>query len=125
MEKEIAQKVYDELNTPIWQETINKAIYNKLGVKVNMVARYQHGRYNDDYIILEDAAGRDVNNKMRGNKLLRHLFEKAYIQINVWNFDNSYGFPVNVYYDHPNGGSNGHELLLFYIMKDNMKIRYK
>lgn len=124
MYKETAQKVYDELRSLVWQETINKAIYNKLGVKVEMTPRYQHGR-TEDYVILEDAFGRDVNDKMMGNKLLRHLFEKAYIQIEVWNFGDSYGFPVNIYYDHPNGGSNGHQILLFYIMKHNRKIIYR
>lgn len=124
MDKETAQKVCDELNTSIWRETINKAIYNKLGVKVEMTAKLSHGR-TQDYVVLVDTFCKDVSKKMMGNKLLRHLFEKAYVEIEVWNFNDSYGFPVNVYYSHHDGGSNGHQLLLFYVMKHNKKIIYR
>ena len=102
---------------------VNKVLKNRLGVNVNMKPVYSQGR-SDCYIYLIAEDNRDVENKMMGNKLLRHLFSSAELKVTVWVFDNSFSFLVDVFYKHPDGGSNGHDLMTFHIMKDSYKVKF-
>lgn len=123
MDKQTAIEVVNTLNNE-YLDIINKVFKNRLGVNVKMKAIHKEGRF-ESFIYLVNEDNTDVDRKMRGNKILRHLFNEVELEVGVWVFDNEFGFDTNVYYKHCNGGSNGHGLLLFYINKETKRVRYK
>ena len=124
MNREQAQKVVNELNTE-YRDLINKSLYNKLGVTVDMEASFTEGR-SDCYITLKDTNNNeDVDKKMRGNKILRALFASVSLNITAYEFSDSYTFSVGVSYRHNDGGSNGHSLFYMYIDKNTKKVSYR
>lgn len=93
---------------------INDVIRKKLGVNVNMEC--------NDKGWLTDTIKEDVNKKMRGNKILRSLFSSAELYGMAYDMDEEVFVSINIGYKHTNGGSNGHELLNFNIIKDTKKV---
>ncbi len=126
MDKETAISILNDLNTNI-VPIVDKIFFNKLGVTTKMKAIYSVNRSGEYYFTLINEDNSDVNKKMRGNKILRYLFKSAELKAQTWYFDedNCYDFYVNVYYEHNDGGSNGHELMRFYINKTTKTIHYK
>ena len=122
MDKQTAIEIVNTLNNE-YVPIVNKVMKNRLGVDTKMKAIIKEGR-NEFYYYLVNEDKTDVDKKMRGNKILRHLFNEVNLQINVWVFDNEFGFDTNIYYKHCNGGSNGHDLLLFYINRETKKVRF-
>ena len=102
-------------------KVINNVVKKKLGVVVNMQC------VNKKYGFLEDTIKTDVDKKMRGNKILRQLFRN--ITLDGYAYEDSESGEVqvrlHVHYSHTcGGGSNGHEVLGFYIDKDAKKVKY-
>ena len=124
MTKETAIKVCENLRDN-YMSIIDKVLKNRLGIDVHMKCNIKENRF-DNYIYLVPEDNTDVDNKMRGNKLLRHLFKSANLEISVW-FDEdtmNFGFNVQVYYKHNDGGSNGHDLMVFYIDSKTKNVTY-
>ena len=124
MTKDTAIKVCNNL-TDNYIPIVDNVLKNHLGINVNMKCCISENR-DGCYIYLKPKNNTDVNKKMRGNKLLRHLFESAELQISVWfnEKDLSFYFNVCIYYKHHNGGSNGHDLMSFSINSKTKKIVY-
>ena len=120
MTEEMALEMSNVLNNE-YMPIVDKFFKNKLGVKVASLCTFSRGR-SEYYFTVRDIYGKDVNNKMRGNKILRSIFKNAYIQTDVWDASDTFGFRTIIYYDHNDGGSNGKELMTFYINKDTKKI---
>jgi len=113
------QKINEQFKSDLngkWREVINKAVKRELGVEVNMVS--------DDYGKLTDTIKTDVNDKMRGNKILRSLFADAYLHGYAYEFkeENSIAVWLHVGYNHVGGGSNGHQLKIIYINTETGKV---
>jgi hypothetical protein len=98
---------------------IESTIEKNFGVKTNIIAKV-YPRYVD---IIDD--NNDVQTKMRGNKLLRHIFENASFGGTAWfeEESNIIHISLRINYSHPNGGSNGRELgrILVYTTKNKAK----
>lgn len=124
-----ATELMNLINTE-YLNIVNNVMFNKLGVKVDMYASRIGKGYTNCAFLYDRRKSTDVGDverKMRGNKLLRHLFRNADIEIVAYDYeeDNCIGFWVSVYYGHNDGGSNGHSLLTFYVNKDTKKIIYR
>lgn len=107
MENKNFEHCVNQINdNPKIKESITKTIYHHLGVNVNLIAK-NCGKY----IELTDK-GDDVDNKLRGNKLLRAIFSSGYIYGTAWEESESGNIYITLHisYTHPGGGSNGREL---------------
>lgn len=100
-----------------YKDIIDNTIRKKLGVEVDM-------RSNDN-AWLTNYKPEDVDKKMRGNKILRSLFSSAQLYGYAYDIDREISVIINASYTHPNGGSNGHELLFFYIDKETNKVKVR
>ena len=98
------------------KQLVNEAIKKKLGVEVDMVI--------DNGVYIKDAIKTDVDKKMRGNKILRSLFEKIYLDGSFCYYEDEHNMFVNisVRYTHPSGGSNGKDLFTFWIDTEKGKV---
>ena len=101
-----------ELINNKWITLINSTIKKALGVDVYFRAEDMRG-----YCYLEDRIKTDVDKKMRGNKMLRHLFKEAnlYGYAYLYTEEHCITISINVSYKHPDNGSNGHGLGCIYI----------
>ena len=102
-------------------KVINEVVKKKLGVVANMQCD------SEKYGTLEDTIKTDVDKKMRGNKILRQLFSN--ISLDGFAYEDFESGEVqvrlSVHYSHTcGGGSNGHEVLCFWIDKDAKKVKY-
>ena len=100
------------------RELVNTTIKKKLGVEVDM--QVEEG--SDIRII--DNIKTDVDKKMRGNKILRQLFEKIYLygSFHVFEEEKQMCVYVSVRYVHPGGGSNGRDMIVIYIDTERGKV---
>lgn len=99
---------------------INEVIHKKLGVTANMQC------YDGKYGTLEDTIKTDVDKKMRGNKILRQLFELVVLDGLAYEDVDSGEIQVRlmVHYRHKmGGGSNGHDVLYFWMSKDGKVLK--
>lgn len=98
---------------------VEKAIKETLGVKVNLkfeVAKCYNG---DNYIKATDSLD-DVDAKMRNNAILKQLFDKVELRMDVWANDPGEEmrvfFYIGISYKHNfRGGFNGHDLMTYSI----------
>lgn len=111
---EVYNKIAEVYNNN--KQLVNDVIKKKLGVEVDMVI--------DNGVYIEDAIKTDVDKKMRGNKILRSLFENIYLYGSFCYYEDEHNMFVNigVRYTHPSGGSNGRDLLTFWIDTEKGKV---
>lgn len=118
MTQEHAEKVLAFIESQC-KAKVEKAIKETLGVKVNLkfeVAKLYNG---DNYINATDTLD-DVDAKMRNNAILKQLFDKVELRMDVWanDPDEEMGvlFNIGVSYKHGyHGGHNGHDLMVYSI----------
>ena len=118
MTQEHAEKVLAFIESQC-KAKVEKAIKETLGVKVNLkfeVAKLYNG---DNYIKATDTLD-DVDAKMRNNAILKQLFDKVELRMDVWanNPGEEMGivFNIAVSYKHNfHGGFNGHDLMVYSI----------
>ena len=99
---------------------INEVARKRLGVTVNMQC------ISDKYGTLEDTIKTDVDKKMRGNKALRQLFSKIWMDGCAYEDADSGEVQVRlqVHYAHTMGGGfNGHDVLTFWMNKDGKVLK--
>lgn len=114
MTQEHAEKVLAFIESRC-RAKVEKAIKDTLGVKVNLkfeVAKLYNG---DNYIKAADTLD-DVDAKMRNNAILKQLFKKVELRMDIWANDpgEEMGvfFNIGVSYQHGyHGGHNGHDLM--------------
>lgn len=117
MRTEYANKIVAFIESEC-KSRLEKAIKKTLGVNVNLefdVIPTYSGRSSE--IICKDTLS-DVDDKMRANAMLKQLFASAELQVGVWpnDEDEELGvcFDIRVSYKHNfNGGSNGHDLMVY------------
>ena len=101
-----------------YSNIINDVVRKKLGVTVNMQC------ISDHYGTLEDTIKTDVDKKMRGNKALRQLFSKIWLDGTAYELENEIHIRLQVHYAHTmGGGSNGHDMLYFWMNKDGKVLK--
>lgn len=118
MTQEHAEKVLAFVESKC-KAKVEKAIKETLGVKVNLkfeIAKLYNG---DNYIKATDTLD-DVDAKMRNNAILKQLFDKVELQMDVWASDPGeemgVAFNIGVSYKHNfHGGCNGHDLMVYSI----------
>ncbi|MBO5957398.1 MAG: hypothetical protein J6Q39_07580 [Bacteroidales bacterium] len=118
MTQEHAEKVLAFIESQC-KAKVEKAIKETLGVKVNLkfeIAKLYNG---DNYIKATDTLD-DVDAKMRNNAILKQLFDKVELRMDVWanDPDERMGvvFNIAVSYKHNfHGGFNGHDLMVYSI----------
>lgn len=116
MRTEYANKIVAFIESDC-KSKLEKAIYKTLGVKVNLVFElYSTGHERSDIRCYDTLS--NVDEKMRSNPLLRQLFSKAELRVDVWpnDEDEELGvcFNIAVAYKHNfHGGSNGHDLMVY------------
>ena len=102
-----------------FKSLIESAIMKEFGIATDISAK-AYSRYVDI-----DDNNKDIETKMRGNKLLRHIFESVVLGGNAWYEEETNIISINlrVSYSHPNGGANGRELgkLLVYVNENKVK----
>lgn len=110
MDKETAAKILILINET-YKDKITDAIYWKYAVKTDILAEATKYRSEDYYLVIKDQ-GSDVNDKMRGNKLLRNMFKEATLIGNVYYFEEERELSIvfRIKYKQCEGGSNGMEL---------------
>lgn len=110
MNKETAAKILILINET-YKDKITDAIYWKYGVKTDILAVATKYR-GEDYLISIKDQGSDVNDKMRGYKLLRNLFKEATLIGDVYYFEEERELLIRfgITYKQCNGGGNGMEL---------------
>lgn len=110
MNKETAAKILILINET-YKDKITDAIYWKYAVKTDILAEANKCRGENYYIVIKDQ-GSDVNDKMRGNKLLRNMFKEATLIGNVYYFEEEREISITfrITYKQCNGGGNGMEL---------------
>ena len=114
MTQEHAEKVLAFIESQC-KAKVEKAIKETLGVKVNL--KFELGKlYNGDIYIQATDTLDDVDAKMRNNAILKQLFNKVELRIDVWanDPDKEMGvfFNIGVSYQHGyHGGQNGHDLM--------------
>lgn len=110
MNKETAAKILILINET-YKDKITDAIYWKYAVKTDILAEATKYRSEDYYLVIKDQ-GSDVNDKMRGNKLLRNMFKEATLIGNVYYFEEEREISImfRITYKQCNGGGNGMEL---------------
>ena len=118
MTQEHAEKVLAFIESKC-KAKVEKAIKETLGVKVNIQFTTQKFRNGDIYISATDTLD-DVDAKMRNNAILKQLFDKVELRMNVWanDPDEEMGvvFNIGVSYKHNfHGGCNGHDLMVYSI----------
>lgn len=118
MTQEHAEKVLAFIESKC-KAKVEKAIKETLGVKVNIQFTTQKFRNGDIYILATDTLD-DVDAKMRNNAILKQLFDKVELRMNVWanDPDEEMGvvFNIAVSYKHNfHGGFNGHDLMVYSI----------
>ena len=99
---------------------INEVVRKKLGVVVNMRC------VSEKYGTLEDDIKTDVDKKMRGNKVLRQLFKEVILDGVAYEDAESGEIQVRLmtHYTHTvGGGSNGHDLLYFWMDKNGKVLK--
>lgn len=101
------------------KESIEKAIFNKYGIKTDI-----HAIPYVSYVDIKDNAD-DVNKKMRSNKMLRAIFKEVTFGGTAWYEEETGDIYINlrISYSHPNGGANGRELGKL-IVYHNGKIKF-
>ena len=118
MTQEHAEKVLAFIESQC-KAKVEKAIKETLRVKVNLkfeIAKLYNG---DNYIKATDTLV-DVDAKMRNNAILKQLFDKVELRMDVWANDpgKEMGifFNIGVSYKHNfHGGNNGHDLMTYSI----------
>lgn len=118
MTQEHAEKVLAFIESQC-KAKVEKAIKETLGVKVNIQFTTQKFRNGDIYISATDTLD-DVDAKMRNNAILKQLFDKAELRMDVWANDPDeemgVAFNIAVSYKHNfHGGFNGHDLMVYSI----------
>ena len=116
MTQEHAEKVLAFIESQC-KAKVEKAIKETLGVKVKLkfeVAKLYNG---DNYIKATDTLD-DVDAKMRNNAILKQLFDKVELRMDVWanDPDEEMGvfYNIGISYKHNfHGGSNGHDLMTY------------
>lgn len=110
MNKETAAKILILINET-YKDKITDAIYWKYAVKTDILAVATKYR-GEDYLISIKDQGSDVNDKMRGNKLLRNMFKEATLIGDVYYFEEEREVSImfRIKYKQCEGGSNGMEL---------------
>lgn len=114
MTQEHAEKVLAFIESQC-KAKVEKAIKETLGVKVNL--KFELGKlYNGDIYIQAIDTLNDVDAKMRNNAILKQLFDKVELRMDVWANDpgEEMGvfFNIGVSYKHNfHGGNNGHDLM--------------
>ena len=118
MTQEHAEKVLAFIESQC-KAKVEKAIKETLEVKVNLkfeVAKFYNG---DIYIQAIDTLN-DIDDKIRNNAILKQLFNKVELRMDVWanDPDEKMGvvFNIGVSYKHNfHGGCNGHDLMVYSI----------
>ena len=116
MKQEHAEKVLAFIESQC-KAKVEKVIKETLGVKVNLkfeIAKLYNG---DNYIKVTDTLD-DVDAKMRNNAILKQLFDKVELRMDVWanDPDEEMGvcFNIGISYKHNfHGGFNGHDLMIY------------
>lgn len=111
MNKETAAKILILINKT-YKDKITDAIYSKYAVKTDILAEATKYGGNDYYLISVKDQGSDVNDKMRGYKLLRNMFKEATLIGDVYYFEGEriVSIMFRITYKQCNGGGNGMEL---------------
>jgi len=118
MTQEHAEKVLAFIESQC-KAKVEKAIKETLGVKVNL--KFELGkRYNGGIYIQAIDTLNDIDNKMRNNAILKQLFAKVELRMDVWANDPDeemgVAFNIGVSYQHGYyGGHNGHDLMGYFI----------
>jgi len=105
MDKKNYESLVNLLNSNVKiKDAIHKAIFKYFGINTNMVAKL----VKSNYVELNDT-GNDVDNKMRGNKLLRSVFSSVNLWGSVWQEEETDDIYITLHisYKHPSGGGNG------------------
>lgn len=118
MTQEHAEKVLAFIESQC-KAKVEKAIKETLGVKVNLKFEIAKLYNRDNYIKATDTLD-DVDAKMRNNAILKQLFDKVELRMDVWANDPDEGmgvvFNIAVSYKHNfHGGFNGHDLMVYSI----------
>lgn len=118
MTQEHAEKVLAFIESQC-KAKVEKAIKETLGVKVNLQFEIAK-RYNGDSYIKATDTLDDVDAKMRNNAILKQLFDKVELRMDVWANDPDeemgVAFNIAVSYKHNfHGGFNGHDLMTYSI----------
>lgn len=111
MNKETADKIVFLINET-YKYKITDAISFKYAVNTDILAvATKYGR-EDYYLISIKDQGSDVNNKMRGSKLLRSMFKEATLSGDVYYFEEEREILImfRITYTQCNGGGNGMKL---------------
>lgn len=111
MNKETAAKILILINKT-YKDKITDAIYSKYAVKTDILAEATKYGDNDYYLISVKDQGSDVNDKMRGYKLLRNMFKEATLIGDVYYLEEERVISImfRIKYKQCEGGSNGMEL---------------
>lgn len=111
MNKETAAKILILINET-YKDKITDAIYRKYAVKTNILAVATKYRGEDYYLVSIKDQGSDVNDKLRGYKLLRNMFKEATLIGDVYYLEEEKEISImfRITYKQCNGGSNGMEL---------------
>ena len=114
MNKETANNLVEKLNANMG--TISNILRENLGIDGKPFIKTSERTNGEVYVYIEEDA--DTTRHLTATPLLRQMFKKAGLCIRCWYDEqrDTCSFLVNVYYDHAyNGGSNGVELMRFYI----------
>lgn len=111
MNKETAAKILILINET-YKDEITDAIYWKYAVKTDILAEATKYGDEDYYLVSIKDQGSDVNDKMRGNKLLRNMFKEATLIGDVYYLleERKVSIFFRIKYKQCEGGSNGMEL---------------
>ena len=110
MNKETAAKILILINET-YKDKITDAIYWKYAVKTDILAEATKYGGEDYYLVSIKDQGSDVNDKMRGNKLLRNMFKEATLIGDVYYLEErKVSIMFRIKYKQYEGGSNGMEL---------------